>query len=58
MSESWIEVRTKHDIDEEDVIRFNHGGRTFAVYHGPDNKLHATDGLRRHEQIHLTDRLL
>ena len=27
------------DIDEEDVIRFDHGGRTFAIYRSPDDEL-------------------
>ena len=28
----WIEACAADDIDEEDVIRFDHGGRTFAIY--------------------------
>ena len=25
-------------IDDEDVVRFDHAGRTFAIYHGVDGK--------------------
>ena len=29
---AWIEACGAEDIDEEDVIRFDHDGRTFAIY--------------------------
>jgi 3-phenylpropionate/trans-cinnamate dioxygenase ferredoxin subunit len=58
MSESWIEVCAQNDIDEEDVLRFDHGGRTFAVYRSPDDEFFATDGLCTHEKIHLADGLV
>jgi 3-phenylpropionate/trans-cinnamate dioxygenase ferredoxin subunit len=54
----WIRVCATDDIDEEDVIRFDHGGRTFAIYRSPDNTFHATDGLCTHEKIHLADGLV
>jgi hypothetical protein len=28
----WIDVCALDDIEEEDVVRFDHDGRTFAVY--------------------------
>ncbi|EJZ19298.1 MocE family 2Fe-2S type ferredoxin, partial [Rhizobium sp. Pop5] len=58
MSGNWIEVCGKDEIDEEDVIRFDHGGRTFAVYRSPDDEFFATDGLCTHEHIHLADGLV
>jgi 3-phenylpropionate/trans-cinnamate dioxygenase ferredoxin subunit len=57
MSE-WIEVCEKDDIDEEDVMRFDHGGKTYAVYRSPEDTFHATDGLCTHEKIHLADGLV
>ena len=54
----WIEACGAEDIDEEDVMRFDHGGRTFAIYRSPDNKFYATDGLCTHEKIHLADGLV
>jgi 3-phenylpropionate/trans-cinnamate dioxygenase ferredoxin component len=39
------------------VIRFDHGGRTFAIYRSPDDAFFATDGLCTHEQVHLADGL-
>ena len=55
---NWIDACGTDDIDEEDVIRFDHGGRTFALYHSPDGEYFATDGLCTHEQIHLADGLV
>ncbi len=58
MSDTWIEVCAVDDIDEEDVIRFDHAGRTFAIYRSPEDTYHATDGLCTHEKIHLADGLV
>jgi len=46
------------DIDQEDGIRFDSGGRTFAIYCSPDNLFFATDGLCTHEKVHLADGLV
>jgi 3-phenylpropionate/trans-cinnamate dioxygenase ferredoxin subunit len=58
MSDNWIEVCAADEIDEEDVIRFDHAGRTFAIYRSPEDTYHATDGLCTHEKIHLSDGLV
>lgn len=55
---NWVEVCATDEIDEEDVIRFDHGGKTFAVYRSPDDRFFATDGLCTHEKIHLADGLV
>lgn len=54
----WIEACAASDIVEEDVLRFDHGGRSFAIYRSPDDKFYATDGLCTHENIHLADGLV
>ena len=54
----WIEACSTDDIDEEDVIRFDHGANTYAIYRSPENKFYATDGLCTHEKIHLADGLV
>ncbi|BCH22136.1 MocE family 2Fe-2S type ferredoxin [Mesorhizobium sp. L-8-3] len=54
----WIEACRKDDVDEEDVIRFDHSGRTFAIYRSPDDAFFATDGLCTHEHVHLADGLV
>lgn len=54
----WVEVCAVDDIDEEDVIRFDHGDRTFAVYHTDKGEFHATDGYCTHENVHLANGLV
>jgi len=55
---SWVRVCGTDDIEEEDVMRFDHGGRTFAVYRSPEDAYYATDGLCTHEKVHLADGLV
>ena len=54
----WIAACAVGDIAEEDVMRFDHGGRTFAIYRSPEDEYYATDGLCTHEKIHLADGLV
>lgn len=55
---SLVRVCSTGDIDEEDVMRFDHGDRTFAVYHGPNGDFFATDGYCTHEKAHLAEGLV
>jgi 3-phenylpropionate/trans-cinnamate dioxygenase ferredoxin subunit len=55
---SWIEACAADEIELEDVIRFDHGGRSFAIYRAPDGAYYATDGWCTHEQAHLADGLV
>ncbi len=57
LGENWHRVGSANDIDEEDVIRFDHGNRTLAVYNTEDG-FFATDGLCTHEDQHLADGLV
>ena len=54
----WIDACSPQDIDAEDLIRFDHAGQTYAIYHAPDGTFHATDGLCSHEQVHLCNGLV
>ena len=54
---TWTEVCVIDDIDDEDVIRFDHNGHSYAVYR-VDAKVYATDGLCTHEKVHLCDGLV
>jgi 3-phenylpropionate/trans-cinnamate dioxygenase ferredoxin subunit len=54
----WVAVCAVDDIDPEDVVRFDHAGRTFAVYRSAAGTVHATDGLCTHERVHLADGLV
>ena len=54
----WIDACDAEDIEPEDVIRFDHGGRTFALYRTEDDRYFATDGLCTHEKVHLAGGLV
>ena len=50
----WVAVGALDNIDDEDVMRFDHAGRTFAVYRVGD-RVYATDGLCTHGNAHLAE---
>jgi 3-phenylpropionate/trans-cinnamate dioxygenase ferredoxin subunit len=59
MSEpAWIPACAVDDVEPEDVIRFDHAGRSFAIYRTEEDTWHATDGLCTHEKVHLADGLV
>lgn len=55
---NWVNACATDDIDEEDVIRFDHAGQTYALYRLEDDRFFATDGLCTHEKVHLADGLV
>ena len=55
---NWINVCDRNEIDEEDVMRWDHGGKTYAIYRSPDDEFFATDGLCSHENVHLAGGLV
>ncbi|MEP2027273.1 MAG: MocE family 2Fe-2S type ferredoxin [Paracoccaceae bacterium] len=54
----FIRACSTTEIEEEDVMRFDHGDRTFAIYHGPNGDFFATDGYCTHEKAHLGEGLV
>jgi len=54
----WITACDADEIDEEDVIRFDHNGRTLAIYRLEGDAYYASDGFCTHEQAHLADGLV
>jgi len=54
----WVDVCAVDEIELEDVIPFDHGSRTFAIYRSPDDNFYATDGICTHEHAHLADGLV
>jgi 3-phenylpropionate/trans-cinnamate dioxygenase ferredoxin subunit len=55
MTTPFIEVCAVADMTRESVRRFDHVGKTFAVYCGPEGDFFATDGFCTHEKSHLAD---
>jgi 3-phenylpropionate/trans-cinnamate dioxygenase ferredoxin subunit len=58
MAENWVDAGAADAVDAEDVIGFNHGGNSYAIYRSPENQYFATDGLCTHEQVELADGLV
>ncbi len=57
-ADGWIEVCAAADLGAEDVIRFDHGQKSYALYRDADGKLFATDGICTHGNTHLADGLV
>lgn len=55
---NWIPACGADAVDSEDVIRFDHESRTFAIYRSPNDEFFCTDGLCSHEAVHLADGLV
>ena len=53
MSSGWIRACQADDVEADDVLRFDHQERTFAIYRTADDKFYATAGLCTHGQVHL-----
>jgi 3-phenylpropionate/trans-cinnamate dioxygenase ferredoxin subunit len=50
----WIEAVPLASIEDEDVVGFDHGGKTFAIVR-IDEQVYVLDGLCTHEAAHLAD---
>ena len=55
---TWTRACATEDIETEDLIRFDHADRSFAIYRSPDDRFYCTDGLCTHENVHLADGLV
>lgn len=51
--DQWMEVSPSAALVNNDVIRFDAGEQTFAIYRLDDGQLRATDGLCTHAKVHL-----
>ena len=54
----WIDACSTDDIDAEAAIRFDYGGRTFAVFRNDTDEYFCTDGLCTHENVQLAGGLV
>lgn len=54
----WITACELSAIEPEGVIRFDHGGKTYAVYRSATDEVFCTDGLCTHEAVHLAEGLV
>ncbi|RWO77405.1 Rieske 2Fe-2S domain-containing protein [Mesorhizobium sp.] len=54
-TEEWIEVCAIDALEPEEALRFDHGGRTFAIVRSASGDYFAIDGHCSHEKVHLAD---
>ena len=54
----WIDACAADDIENEDLIGFEHEGKKYVIYRSPDDEYFCTDGLCTHEQVDLADGLV
>ena len=52
-ADGWIEVCAEDRLGREDVLRFDHNRKTYALYRDAAGKLYATDGICTHGNTHL-----
>lgn len=57
-AEGWLEVCAAADLGLADVIRFDHGKKTFALIRDETGALHAIDGICTHGNVHLAGGLV
>ncbi len=57
-ADGWIEVCAAADLGKSDVIRFDHGRKTYALCRDEYGALFATDGICTHGNNHLADGLV
>jgi Na+-transporting NADH:ubiquinone oxidoreductase subunit F len=53
-AEGWIEACPAAALGRADVVRFDHGKKTYALYRTEDGELYSTDGLCTHGNVHLS----
>ncbi|RWE19967.1 MAG: Rieske family ferredoxin [Mesorhizobium sp.] len=58
MPGNWTDACSVDDIEQEGVVRFDHSGKTYAIYRSSDDRYYATAGLCTHERVHLADGLI
>ena len=51
----WIDAGPLDAIDEEDLVRFDHGGATYIVARDDEGGVFVADGLCTHEKVHLSE---
>jgi 3-phenylpropionate/trans-cinnamate dioxygenase ferredoxin component len=50
----WVDVCAVDDLPADEVMRFDHGDHSYAVYRTADSRFFATDGACTHGKVHLS----
>lgn len=57
-AEGWVDAGSAAALGRSDVIRFDHGKKTYALYRNAEGTLFATDGHCTHGNVHLSEGLV
>jgi MocE subfamily Rieske [2Fe-2S] domain protein len=57
-ADGWVEICAAADLGREDVLRFDHGKKTYALYRDSNGLVYATDGMCTHGNTHLSEGLV
>jgi Na+-transporting NADH:ubiquinone oxidoreductase subunit F len=57
-AEGWIDVCPAAGLRRADVVRFDQGKKTYALYRDDEGQLYSTDGVCTHGNTHLSDGLV
>jgi Na+-transporting NADH:ubiquinone oxidoreductase subunit F len=57
-AEGWIDVCPAAGLRRADVVRFDQGKKTYALYRDEEGRLYSTDGVCTHGNTHLSDGLV
>lgn len=57
-ADGWVEACSAADLGPVDIIRFDHGQKTYALYRIGEGELYATDGVYTHGNTHLSEGLI
>ncbi len=56
--DGWADVCPAKELRASDIVRFDHGLKTYAIYRTGEGKLYATDGVCTHGNTHLSNGLV
>ncbi|AEG54290.1 Rieske 2Fe-2S domain-containing protein [Sinorhizobium meliloti WSM1022] len=52
---NWVKACDAKKVGREDVARWDHSGRSFAIFRTADDQYYATDDICTHEYAHISD---
>jgi 3-phenylpropionate/trans-cinnamate dioxygenase ferredoxin subunit len=55
VSETWIDAGPADNVLLEDVVSFEHDGKSYALYRTADDRFYSPDGHCTHEDVELAD---
>lgn len=55
---NWTRACAAEDVELDELIRFDQGGRTFLVVRSPEDEFFCIDGICTHEHVHLAEGLV